>query len=490
MVLAQNLSPLRTESLAPTLGQQRRRQVLTNVANWTRLMIAATRPVQVTAAEAMAYEDLREWKAALTDVHPEDFSGTEPEDRDAKRALVDSWSQRASATSAQTITVLSAMNIAQLRAEAQAWGFDISDPKLQTKAQLTEVIRRSRPVKAKNPLAGLYSKNREELRTLCKERGMSIENELGKPLLKDQLILQLQGWTAPESGTQATRSTMSSTGATSSTSARPPTASTSAGARSTSMPVPKAKQPAPPAMCRARAQTTANLEAEFQQAATPQPGVQQPGSPAQPGPPKCTLCDLGMIIKRNSHTQELFWSCVRFPRCRVTRPLEAAEILNPTDERMTPQSVPGEQAQVAAAAAEVRAQAQELRNQQALVEQQRAFLEQQQEAMNQAQVQQAQFQQAQQAQYQQELMAAQQVLEAQRLAAMQQVAAMQQAAAAQAGMAGPPPTFSGPQTALPVTHTAVPVPLTPGASVTLEPVGLPAGPATLGDDWTLSPDHL
>ena len=251
------------------------------------------------------------------------------------------------------------------------------------------------------------------------------------------------------------------------------------------MPVPKAKQPAPLAMCRARAQTTANLEAEFQQAATPQPGVQQPGSPAQPGPPKCTLCDLGMIIKRNSQTQELFWSCARFPRCHVTQPLEAAEILNPTDERMTPQSVPGEQAQVAAAAAEARAQAQELRNQQALVEQQRAFLEQQQGAMNQAQVQQEQFQQAQRAQYQQELMAAQQVLEAQRLAAMQQVAAMQQAAAARTGMTGPTP-----QPALPVTHTAVPVPLTPGASVTLEPVGLPAGPAILGDDWTLSPDHL
>ncbi len=239
------------------------------------------------------------------------------------------------------------------------------------------------------------------------------------------------------------------------------------------MPVPKAKQPAPPAMCRARAQTTANLEAEFQQAATPQPGVQQPGSPAQPGPPKCTLCDLGMIIKRNSQTQELFWSCARFPRCRVTQPLEAAEILNPTDERMTPQSVPGEQAQVAAAAAEVRAQAQELRHQQALVEQQRAFLEQQQGAMNQAQAQQAQFQQAQQA------------LEAQGIAVIQQVAAMQQAAAAQTGMTGPPP-----QPALSVTHTAVPVPLTPGASVTLEPAGLPAGSAILGDDWTLSPDHL
>ena len=110
--------------------------------------------------------------------------------------------------------------------------------------------------------------------------------------------------------------------------------------------------------------------------------------------------------------------------------------------------------------------------------------------MNQAQVQQEQFQQAQRAQYQQELMAAQQALEAQRLAAMQQVTAMQQAAAAQAGMAGPPPTFSGPQQALPVTHTAVPVPLTPGASVTLEPVGLQAGSAILGDDWTLSPDHL
>ena len=374
MVLTQNLSPLLTESW-PQPTVVRRERALTNVANWTRLMIAATRPMQATAAEVMAYEGLRKWKAALTDVHPEDSLGTEPEDRDARRVLVDSWSHRAGATSAQTTTVPSAMNIAQLRAEAQSWGFDVADPKLQTKAQLTKVIRRA-------------------------------------------------------------RSTMSSTGATSSTSARPPTASTSAGARSTSMPVPKAKQPAPPAMCRARAQTTANLEAEFQQAATPQPGVQQPGSPAQPGPPKCTLCDLGMIIKRNSQTQELFWSCARFPRCRVTQPLEAAEILNPTDERMTPQSVPGEQAQVAAAAAEVRAQAQELRNQQALVEQQRAFLEQQQEAMNQAQVQQAQFQQAQQAQYQQELMAAQQVLEAQRLAAMQQVAAMQQAAAAQAGMAG------------------------------------------------------
>ncbi len=100
--------------------------------------------MQAMAADVMAYEGLRKWKAALTDVHPEDSLGTEPEDRDARRVLVDSWSHRAGATSAQTTTVLSAMHIAQLRAEAQSWGFDVADPKLQTKARLTEVIRRAR----------------------------------------------------------------------------------------------------------------------------------------------------------------------------------------------------------------------------------------------------------------------------------------------------------------------------------------------------------
>ncbi len=87
MVLTQNLSPLLTESW-PQPTVVRRERALTNVANWTRLMIAATRPMQVTAAEAMAYEGLREWKTALTDVHPEDFLETEPEVRDAKRVLV------------------------------------------------------------------------------------------------------------------------------------------------------------------------------------------------------------------------------------------------------------------------------------------------------------------------------------------------------------------------------------------------------------------
>ena len=273
------------------------------VANWTVLVSSATRPILTTFLEALRAPTQRAWMVGMHRAHPESAELLEVADEvEVMTAVIQSWSTTpgggapGAAHALPRAAGLSAMNLAELRAEAQRMGFDITSPSLRTKAQLYTAIKEVRGAEApkEKDLKGLSALRKAEIQELCEARGLS---SLGT---KDEMKLRLQGWTLPPRGTASAPPPL------------PRTATSSTQPRRRAGPQAVPLSPISPTRVRA-------------------PGAAA-ASPSGLTAPTCPVCNVPFLLKKNGRDASLFWGCAMFPQCRRTMPLEAAEVLAPSPQ--------------------------------------------------------------------------------------------------------------------------------------------------------------
>ena len=146
------------------------------VANWTVLVSSATRPILTTFLEALRAPTQRAWMVGMHRAHPESAELLEVADEvEVMTAVIQPWSTTpgggapGAAHALPRAAGLSAMNLAELRAEAQRMGFDITSPSLRTKAQLYMAIKEVRGAEApkEKDLKGLSALRKAEIQELC-----------------------------------------------------------------------------------------------------------------------------------------------------------------------------------------------------------------------------------------------------------------------------------------------------------------------------------
>ena len=293
--------------------------------NWSQLVAAAVRPVTMTMLEALEAPTLRRWRGAIHKTRPDASDVIRlAEDGEMMTAVLKAHRRPVGAAHEVVVDAahprpLSQMNLAELRFEASAIGYDVTAANLRTRTQLQETLRLNRPEKRQAEIPGLSKMLKPELITHCRTRGIETQG-----MTCDRMRLALQNWTPPTlaGGPTTAAGRMSSMAASSMT--VPQTGGLEGAVPLQPMPKAKSRAPMP-------APTPMTpMGATRSTSATPSPNARMAQPPSTPGGTQlmCPIHQCQLIMKQNRADRSLFWACAMYPGCKVTMPLEAFTVMD------------------------------------------------------------------------------------------------------------------------------------------------------------------